>query len=201
MWHLRWYKNYCKNSRIIRLFGFESIKKKCLLFLFYSLSCPSSGHSWTKRWASTEQATGTHGPSLGHRQNKRRALIARAVCTECPNVGQFLGTSYRSAALPLCMMPHDYLVVIEWRFLWYFYDTSMILLVRKSKMYHSSISLCISYLSLYSAIKMILWYFLHKKLYRPYGWNSLREIALRISTSWTNHTCRKDFNPNIITKS
>ena len=67
---------------------------------------------------------GTHGPSVGHRQNKRRALIARAVCTECPNVGQFLGTSYRSAALPLCMMPHDYLVVIEWRFLWYFYDTS-----------------------------------------------------------------------------
>ena len=152
MWHLRWYKNYCKNSRIIRLFGFESIKKKCLLFLFYSLSCPSSGHSWTKRWASTEQATGTHGPSVGHRQNKRRALIARAVCTECPNVGhrqnkrraliahavctecpnvgQFLGTSYRSAALPLCMMPHHYLVVIEWRFLWHFYDTSMILLVR-----------------------------------------------------------------------
>ena len=124
MWHLRWYKNYCKNSRIIRLFGFESIKKKCLLFLFYSLSCPSSGHSWTKRWASTEQATGTHRPSVGHRQNKRRALIARAVCTECPNVGQFLGTSYRSAALLLCMMPHDYLVVIEWRFLWYFYDTS-----------------------------------------------------------------------------
>ena len=104
---------YHNIARSLIKFGFESIKKKCLLFLFYSLSCPSSGHSWTKRWASTEQATGTHGPSVGHRQNKRRALIAHAVCTECPNVGQFLGTSYRSAALPLCMMPHDYLVVIE----------------------------------------------------------------------------------------
>ena len=185
MWHLRWYKNYCKNSRIIRLFGFESIKKKCLLFLFYSLSCPSSGHSWTKRWASTEQATGTHCPCGVHRVPKRWAIFGHLL-----QVGGFA-----------IMHDASWLSCSNWMtFLWYFYDTSMILPVRKSKTYHSSISLCISYLSLYSANKMILWYFLHKKLYRPYGWNSLREIALRISTSWTNHTCRKDFNPNIVTK-
>ena len=44
-------------------------------------------------------------------------------------------------------------------FLWYFYqvnDTSMILLVRYFKMYHSSILLYVSYLSLRSAKK---WYF------------------------------------------
>ena len=101
------------------------------------MSCPSSGHSGTKRWA----------------------LIARAVFTECPKVGRFLGTPCRSAALLLCIMPHDDFVILRWRYLWYFYqiyDTSMILLVRYFKMYHSYILLYISCLSLCSAKG---WYF------------------------------------------
>ena len=95
------------------------------------LSCPSSGHSGNKRWASTEQATGIDWTSVGHRLNKRWAFIAHAVCTECPKVGQFLGTPYGLAALLLCIMPHDDFVILRWRFydtsmilLWYFYDTS-----------------------------------------------------------------------------
>ena len=97
------------------------------------LSCPSSGHPVNKRRASTEQALGIDWTSVGHRLNKRWAFIAHAVCTECPKVGNFLGTPYWSAALLLCIMSHDYFVILKWRFLWYFYqinDTSMILLVR-----------------------------------------------------------------------
>ena len=122
-------------------------------------SCPSSGHSGTKRWASTDQALGISWTSVGHQLNKRRAFIAHAVCTECPKVGRFLGTPWRSAALLLCIMPHDDFVILRWRYLWYFYqiyDTSMILLVRYFKMYHSSILLYISCLSMCSAKG---WYF------------------------------------------
>ena len=85
------------------------------------LSCPSSGHSGNKRWASIEQALGIDWTSLGHRLNKRWAFIAHAVCTECPKAGKFLGTPYRSAALLLCIMPHDDFVILRWRF----YDTSI----------------------------------------------------------------------------
>ena len=122
-------------------------------------SCPSSGHSGTKWWASTDQAMGIDRPSDGHQLNKRRAFIAHAVCIECPKVGRFLGILCRSAALLLCIMPPDDFVILRWRFLWYFYqiyDTSMILLVRYFKMYHSSILLYISCLSLCSAKG---WYF------------------------------------------
>ena len=97
------------------------------------LSCPSSGHSVNKRRASTEQASGIDWTSDGHQPNKRLVLIARAVFTECPKVGRLLGTPCRSAALLLCIMPHDDFVILRWRFLWYFYqidDTSMILLVK-----------------------------------------------------------------------
>ena len=123
------------------------------------LSYPSSGHSGTKRWASTDQAMGISWTSVGHRQTKGRAFIAHAVCTECPKVWRFLGTPRRSAAWLLCIMPHDDFVILRWRYLWYFYqiyDTSMILLVRYFKMYHSSILLYISCLSLCSAKG---WYF------------------------------------------
>ena len=88
------------------------------------LSCPSSGHSGNKRRASTEQALGIDWTSLGHRLIKRWAFIAHAVCIECPKVWKFLGIPYRSAALLLCIMPHDDFVIFKWRFLWYFYDTS-----------------------------------------------------------------------------
>ena len=111
---------------------------------------------------------GTQWTSVGHRPNKRWALIAHAVCTECPKVRRFLGTPYGLAALLLCIMPHDDFVILRWRFLWYFYqinDTSMILLVRKTKMYHSSILLYISYLSLRSAKKWYFDTFFHKKLF------------------------------------
>ena len=81
------------------------------------LSCPSSGHSVNKRWASTEQASGMEWTSDGHRMNKRWALIARAVFTECPKVRRFLGTPCRSAALLLCIMPHNDFVILRWRFL------------------------------------------------------------------------------------
>lgn len=36
---------------------------------------PSGGHSGTKRWASTEQATGTHCPCGVHRIPKRWAIF------------------------------------------------------------------------------------------------------------------------------
>ena len=133
------------------------------------LSYPSSGHSVNKRCASIDQAMGIDWTSDGHQQTKRRALIAHAVCTECPKVGRFLGTPCRSAALLLCIMPHDDFVILRWRYLWYFYqiyDTSMILLVRYFKMYHSSILLCVSCLSLRSAKKMILWHFFIKTFLR-----------------------------------
>ena len=113
MWHLRWYKNYCKNSRIIRLFGFESIKKKCLLFLFYSLSCPSSGHSLTKRWASTEQATGTHCPCGVHRVPKRWAIFGHLL-----QVGGF--AIMHDAWWLSCSNWMTFFMIL----LWYFYDTS-----------------------------------------------------------------------------
>ena len=56
---------------------------------------------------------GTQGPSDGHQLNKRRAFIAHAVCIECPKVGRFLGTPCRSAALLLCIMPHDDFVILR----------------------------------------------------------------------------------------
>ena len=103
----------CKNSRIIRLFGFESIKKKCLLFLFYSLSCPSSGHSWTKRWASTEQATGTHCPCGVHRVPKRWAIFGHLL-----QVGGF--AIMHDASWLTCSNWMTFFMIL----LWYFYDTS-----------------------------------------------------------------------------
>ena len=115
------------------------------------LSCPSNGHSGTKRWASTDQALGTCCPCGEHRVPKRLAI--------------FWALLVRSAVL-LLRMPHDVFAMLWWRFLWYFYhiyDTSMILLITQFKMYHSSILLHISYLFLYSVEKMILWYFFHKK--------------------------------------
>ena len=142
--------------------GIKSHKPFCLR-PSGGLSCPSSGHSGTKRWALRDQAMGINWTSDGHQLNKRRAFIAHAVCIECPKVGRFLGTPCRSAALLLCIMPPDDFMILRWRFfmillsdLWYFYDTSMILLVRYFKMYHSSILLYISYLSLCSAKG---WYF------------------------------------------
>ena len=103
------------------------------------LSYPSSGHSGTKRWA----------------------FIARAVCTECPKVGRFLGTPCRSAALLLCIMPHDDFVILRWRFLWYFYDTSCKIIQNVSFFYLIIYQLFISTFSQ----RMILWYFFHKKLF------------------------------------
>ena len=81
----------------------------------------SDGHRLNKRRASTEQALGIDWTSVGHRLNKRWAFIAHAVCIECPKVWKFLGTPYRSAALLLCIMPHDDFVILRWRF----YDTSI----------------------------------------------------------------------------
>ena len=65
------------------------------------------------KWALSEQATGIDRPSDGHRQNKRRAFIAHAVFTECPKAERFLGTPCRSAALLLCIMPHDDFVILK----------------------------------------------------------------------------------------
>ena len=104
------------------------------------LSCPSSGHSGTKR----------------------RALIARAVFTECPKVGRFLGTPCRSAALLLCIMPHDDFVILRWRFLWYFYDTSCKIFQNVSFFYLIIYQLFISVFSK----RMILWHFFHKNFFR-----------------------------------
>ena len=127
-------------------------------------SCPSSGHSGTKRWASTDQAMGISWTSVGHRQTKGRAFIAHAVCTECPKVWRFLGTPRRSAALLLCIMPHDDFVILRWRFLWYFYqiyDTSCKIFQNVSFFYLIIYQLFISVFSK----RMILWHFFHKKLF------------------------------------
>ena len=85
----------------------------------------SVGHQLNKRRASTEQASGINWTSVGHQLNKRRAFIAHAVCTECPKVRRFLGTPCRSAALLLCIMPHDDFVILKWLF----YDTSIRLMI------------------------------------------------------------------------
>ena len=139
------------------------------------LSCPSSEHSVNKRWASTEQASGMDWTSDGHRMNKRWALIARAVFTECPKVRRFLGTPCRSAALLLCIMPHNDFVILRWHFLWYFYqinDTSMILLwyfydtsckiIQNVSFFY--LVICQLFIFTFSK-KMILWHFFHKKLF------------------------------------
>ena len=125
------------------------------------LSCPSSGHSGNKRWASTEQALGIDWTSVGHRLNKHWAFIAHAVCTECPKVGNFLGTPYWSVALLVCIMPHDDFVIFKWRFLWYFYDTSYKIIQNVSFFY-----LIICQLFTFTFCKkMILWHFFHKKTF------------------------------------
>ena len=69
------------------------------------ISCPSR--------VLGDQAMGTQGPRDGHQQTKGWAFIARAVCTECPKAGRFLGTPCRSAALLLCIMPHDDFVILK----------------------------------------------------------------------------------------
>ena len=139
--------------------------------------------------------------SDGHRLNKRWAFIAHAVCTESPKVGNFLGTPYWSVALLLCIMAHDDFVILRWCFLWYFYqinDTSMILLVRKFKMYHSSILLYVSYLPLRSAKKWYFDTFFIKKLFtyehilngkskKYLIWNLIdTSFASKPHTPWTN---------------
>ena len=104
---------YHNIARSLIKFGFESIKKKCLLFLFYSLSCPSSGHSWTKRWASTEQATGTHCPCGVHRVPKRWAIFGHLL-----QVGGF--AIMHDASWLSCSNWMTFFMIL----LWYFYDTS-----------------------------------------------------------------------------
>ena len=103
---------YHNITRSLIKFGFESIKKKCLLFLFYSLSCPSSGHSWTKRWASTEQATGTHCPCGVHRVPKRWAIFGHLL-----QVGGF--AIMHDASWLSCSNWMTFFMIL----LWYFYDT------------------------------------------------------------------------------
>ena len=114
------------------------------------LSCPSSGHFGTKPWALRDQALGIDRPSDGHSLPMRCAQSAQTL-------GVILGTPYRSAALLLCMIPHDYLVVIEWRFndisirlmilLWYFYDTSCKIIPNISFFY---LIICQLFISIFS---------------------------------------------------
>ena len=104
---------------------------------------------------------GTQWTSDGHQPNKRRALIARAVFTECPKVGRFLGTPCRSAALLLCIMAYDDFVILRWRFLWYFYDTSCKINEKVSFFY---LIMCQLFIYMFSQ-RMILWHFFHKKLF------------------------------------
>ena len=72
-----------------------------------------SGLSVPVKWALRDQAMGIDRPSDGHQLNKRRAFIAHAVFTECPKAERFLGTPCRSAALLLCIMPHDDFVILR----------------------------------------------------------------------------------------
>ena len=120
------------------------------------------------KWALRDQAMGIDRPSDGHQLNKRRAFIAHAVCTECPKVGRFLGTPWRSAALLLCIMPHDDFVILRWRFFmillsdwWYFYDTSCKIIRNVSFFYLIIYQLFTSTF----CQRMILWHFFHKKLF------------------------------------
>ena len=110
------------------------------------------------KWALRDQAMGIDRPSDGHQLTKRWAFIAHAVCTECPKVWRFLGTPRRSAALLLCIMPHDDFVILRWRYLWYFYqiyDTSCKIFQNVSFFYLIIYQLFISVFSK----RMILWHF------------------------------------------
>ena len=138
------------------------------------LSCPSNGHSVNKRWASTEQASGMDWTSVGHRMNKRWALIARAVFTECPKVRRFLGTPCRSAALLLCIMPHNDFVILRWHFLWYFYDTSCKINEKVSFFY---LIIYQQFISTFSQ-KMILWHFFHKKKLRTSTYSTVNPNSI-----------------------
>ena len=135
-WGIKSHKPFCKRQSCglsCPSSGHSVNKRRASTEQAMGINRPSDGHRLNKRWASTEQAMGINWTSDGHQLNKRRASIARAVFTECPKIGRFLGTPRKSAALLLCIMPHDDFVILRWRFLWYFYqinDTSMILLVR-----------------------------------------------------------------------
>ena len=127
------------------------------------------------KWALRDQAMGIDRPSDGHQLNKRRAFIAHAVCTECPKTGRFLGTPCRSAALLLCIMPHDDFVILRWRYLWYFYqiyDTSIRFMILLSDLWYFYDTSCkifqnvsFFYLIIYQLFisafskRMILWHF------------------------------------------
>ena len=110
--------------------------------------------------------------SDGHKQNKRRAFIAHAVCTECPKAGRFLGTPCRSAALLLCIMPHDDFVILKWLFydtsirlmilLWYFYDTSCKIIQNVSFFY---LIICQSFIFTFSQKNDTLTLFSQKKTF------------------------------------
>ena len=110
---------------------------------------------------SLARQVGIDWTSDGHQQTKRWAFIAHAVCTVCPKVWRFLGTPRRSAALLLCIMPYDDFVILRWRFLWYFYDTSCKIFQNVSFFYLIIYQLFISVFSK----RMILCHFFHKKLF------------------------------------
>ena len=69
------------NAEPLTLSRLKRLKKKCLLFQFYCLARqvgtqgPSLGHSGTKPWASTDQATGIRCPWGGHTVPKRWAIF------------------------------------------------------------------------------------------------------------------------------
>ena len=88
--------------------------KKCLLKS--GKVRPLSGLSLPVKWALRDQVSGIGRTSNGQSLPVRRALSAQSV-------GYFLGTSCGSAASLLCMILYGDFVMLQWRFLWYFYDT------------------------------------------------------------------------------
>ena len=101
-----------------------------------------SGLSETIKWALRDQVSGIERTSNGHSLPVRWALSTQSV-------GRFLGTSCESAASLLCMMLYGDFVVLQWWFLWYFYqiyDTSMILFCKIYRKSHFCMSQSIRYL-------------------------------------------------------
>lgn len=87
-------------------------------------------------WTLNEQHLGTQWTKLGHRLNILRALSARSTGTECPIymllLGQYNLTFTDSTFAPVFLNKKNTKMGI----LWYFCETSMILLVNLSEKSH-----------------------------------------------------------------
>lgn len=118
-----------------------------------------------KAWTLNEYHLGTQWTKLGHRLNILRALSARSTGTECPIymllLGQYNLTFTDSTFAPVFLNKKNTKMGI----LWYFCETSMILLVNLSKKSHFFYITIYQVNTILFSLKMRLWDFFLKNNY------------------------------------